>query len=99
MQKEREAYEVIIEKGKLIYKQSEAAVNTVQGTKWIFVLSTSRILFVGQKERGQFHHSSFLAGAATIASGRLVVLHGTLHVRNVNLLPTYLNLYSSTPNN
>ncbi|XVF86831.1 hypothetical protein PTKIN_Ptkin18bG0074000 [Pterospermum kingtungense] len=77
--KEREAYEVIMEKGKLIYKQSRAAVNTIEGTKWIFVLSTSRVLYVGQKKRGHFHHSSFLAGAATIASGRLVVLNGTLH--------------------
>ncbi|XWS12088.1 hypothetical protein CRYUN_Cryun37aG0060200 [Craigia yunnanensis] len=76
--KEREAYEVILEKGKLIYKQSKTTVNTIEGTKWIFVLSTSRILYVGQKEKGLFQHSSFLAGGATIASGRLVVRHGTL---------------------
>ncbi|OMO70748.1 IQ motif, EF-hand binding site [Corchorus capsularis] len=76
--KEREAYEVSLEGGKLIYKQSRVAVNTIEGTKWIFVLSTSRILYIGQKEKGQFQHSSFLAGAATIASGRLVVHHGTL---------------------
>ncbi|XVF25155.1 hypothetical protein REPUB_Repub13aG0189200 [Reevesia pubescens] len=76
--KEREAYEVILERGKLIYKQSKVTVNTIEGTKWIFVLSTSRILYVGQKERGLFQHSSFLAGGATIASGRLVVRHGTL---------------------
>ncbi|XP_022720909.1 IQ domain-containing protein IQM1-like [Durio zibethinus] len=76
--KEREAYEVILQRGKLIYKQSKAAVNTIERTKWIFVLSTSRILYVGQKEKGLFHHSSFLAGGATIASGRLVVRRGTL---------------------
>ncbi|XP_021294351.1 IQ domain-containing protein IQM1-like [Herrania umbratica] len=76
--KEREAYEVVLEKGKLIYKQSKVAVNTIEGTKWIFVLSTSRILYVGQKEKGLFQHSSFLAGGATIASGRLVVRDGTL---------------------
>ncbi|XWS18856.1 hypothetical protein CRYUN_Cryun32bG0080900 [Craigia yunnanensis] len=76
--KERQVYEVILEKGKLIYKQSKAAVNTIEGTKWIFVLSTSRILYVGQKEKGLFQHSSFLAGGATIASGRLAVRHGTL---------------------
>ncbi|XP_017977990.1 PREDICTED: IQ domain-containing protein IQM1 [Theobroma cacao] len=76
--KEREAYEVVLEKGKLIYKQSKVAVNTIEGTKWIFVLSTSRILYVGQKEKGLFQHSSFLAGGATIASGRLVILDGTL---------------------
>ncbi|XWS16211.1 hypothetical protein CRYUN_Cryun34aG0065700 [Craigia yunnanensis] len=77
--KEREAYEVILERGKLIYKKSKAAVNTIEGTQWIFVLSTSRILYVGQKEKGHFQHSSFLAGEATIASGRLVVRHGTLN--------------------
>ena len=80
LQKEREAYEVILEKGKLIYKQSKTTVNTIEGTKWIFVLSTSRILYVGQKEKGLFQHSSFLAGGATIASGRLVVRRGTLDV-------------------
>ncbi|KAL4367768.1 hypothetical protein GQ457_05G024860 [Hibiscus cannabinus] len=77
--KEREAYEVMLEKGKLIYKQSKEAVNTREGSKWIFVLSTCRILYVGEKVKGLFQHSSFLAGGATIASGRLVVHHGTLH--------------------
>ncbi|GMI86060.1 IQ-motif protein 1, embryo sac development arrest 39 [Hibiscus trionum] len=77
--KEREAYEVILEKGKLIYKQSKEAVNTREGSKWIFVLSTCGILYVGEKVKGLFQHSSFLAGGATIASGRLVVHHGTLH--------------------
>ena len=80
LQKEREAYDVILERGKLIYKQSKAAVNTIEGTQWIFVLSTSRILYVGQKEKFHFQHSSFLAGGVTIASGRLVVRHGTLDV-------------------
>ncbi|KAK8670271.1 hypothetical protein V6N13_105030 [Hibiscus sabdariffa] len=79
LQKEREAYEVMLEKGKLIYKQSKEAVNTREGSKWIFVLSTCRVLYVGEKVKGLFQHSSFLAGGATIASGRLVVHHGTLH--------------------
>ncbi|MBA0873126.1 hypothetical protein Goshw_027383 [Gossypium schwendimanii] len=77
--KEREAYEVILEKGKLIYKQNKAPVSTREGSKWIFVLSTSRILYVAEKVKGLFQHSSFLAGGATVASGRLVVRHGTLH--------------------
>lgn len=47
-QKERRAYEVIIKDGKLFYKQSGIPVNSVDGTKWIFVLSTSRTLYVGQ---------------------------------------------------
>ncbi|XP_010925537.2 IQ domain-containing protein IQM1-like [Elaeis guineensis] len=76
--KEREAYEVIVKDGKLIYKQSGELVNTVEGCKWIFVLSTYRALYVGQKKKGLFQHSSFLAGGATTAAGRLVVTEGIL---------------------
>ncbi|KAK7255616.1 hypothetical protein RIF29_29030 [Crotalaria pallida] len=76
--KEREAYEVIVEGGKLIYRKSQDLVHTAEGSKWIFVLSSSRILYVGEKKKGQFQHSSFLAGGATIASGRLVAQNGLL---------------------
>lgn len=76
---EREAYEVIVE-GKLVYKQSNNLVHTTDGSKWIFVLSSSRVLYVGQKEKGKFQHSSFVAGAPTIASGRIVAHNGVLHV-------------------
>ncbi|KAH1207573.1 IQ domain-containing protein IQM1 [Glycine max] len=76
---EREAYEVIVEGGRLVYRQSRDLVHTTEDSKWIFVLSTSRILYVGQKKKGQFQHSSFLAGGATIASGRLVAQNGVLH--------------------
>ncbi|WJX69768.1 hypothetical protein P8452_53958 [Trifolium repens] len=77
---EREAYEVIVEGGKLVYKQSKNLVHTTEGSKWIFVLSSSRAMYVGQKEKGKFQHSSFVAGAATIASGRIVAHNGVLHV-------------------
>ncbi|XP_072993264.1 IQ domain-containing protein IQM1-like [Typha latifolia] len=76
--KEREAYEVIVENGKLVYKQSDILVNTTEESKWIFVLSTSRTLYVGQKNKGRFQHSSFLAGGATTAAGRLVANEGVL---------------------
>lgn len=75
---ERDAYEVIVEGGKLMYKKSEALVNTIEGSKWIFVLSTTRSLYMGQKKKGSFQHSSFLAGAATTAAGRLVAKEGIL---------------------
>ncbi|KAI3407422.1 uncharacterized protein J3R85_020992 [Psidium guajava] len=75
---EREAYEVIVENGKLMYKQSSVLVDSVEGSKWIFVLSTSRALYVGQKKKGVFQHSSFLAGAAITAAGRLVAHNGIL---------------------
>ncbi|KAM2002264.1 hypothetical protein ACFX15_025989 [Malus domestica] len=75
---EREAYEVVVENGKLLYRQSGVLVSTNEGSKWIFVLSTTRSLYVGQKKKGQFQHSSFLAGGATTAAGRLVARDGIL---------------------
>lgn len=80
MQVEREAYEVIVVSGKLLYKKSEVLVETPEGTKWIFVLGTSRKFYVAEKKKGVFQHSSFLAGGATIAAGRLVARNGILEV-------------------
>lgn len=85
VQKERESYEVIVEDGKLVYRISGNFVNTVEGSKWIFVLSTSRTLYVGQKKKGVFQHSSFLAGAAITAAGRLVARDGVLEVIHIVL--------------
>ncbi|KAG8657212.1 IQ domain-containing protein IQM1 [Manihot esculenta] len=76
--KERETYEVIVEDGKLVYGQTGMLITTTEGSKWIFVLSTSRALYVGQKKKGAFQHSSFLSGGATIAAGRLVATEGVL---------------------
>ncbi|MCL7029839.1 hypothetical protein MKW94_022276, partial [Papaver nudicaule] len=78
---ERKNYEVTVEDGKFMYKQSGELLNTSDESddaKWIFVLSTSKNLYVGQKKKGTFQHSSFLAGGATSAAGRLVVENGTL---------------------
>ena len=50
-QKEREDYEVVIEDGKFLYKKSGQILDTSCGprdAKWIFVLSTSKNLYVGQ---------------------------------------------------
>ncbi|XP_059432246.1 IQ domain-containing protein IQM1 isoform X2 [Corylus avellana] len=76
--KEREAYEVIVENGKLLYRTNGEPLETIEGSKWIFVLSTTRSLYVGQKKKGSFQHSSFLAGGATTAAGRLVAHQGLL---------------------
>ncbi|XP_058069678.1 IQ domain-containing protein IQM2-like [Magnolia sinica] len=79
--KERETYEVIVEDGIFRYKHNGQLLNTSKGTtnsKWIFVLSTLKTLYVGQKKKGMFQHSSFLAGGATSAAGRLVVEEGIL---------------------
>ncbi|KAL1825367.1 hypothetical protein ACET3Z_012145 [Daucus carota] len=75
---EREAYEVIVENGKLVYRRSGVFLETIEGSKWIFVLSTSRNLYVGKKKKGEFQHSSFLSGGATMAAGRLVAHDGVL---------------------
>jgi hypothetical protein len=39
LQKEREEYEVIVEKGKLVFRQDGRLVNTDEKSKWIFVLT------------------------------------------------------------
>lgn len=78
---ERKAYEVIVEDGRFYYKQSGELLDTREGpkdVKWIFVLSASMNLYVGQKKKGTFQHSSFLAGGATSAAGRIVVEDGLL---------------------
>ena len=36
LQKEREAFEVIVDNGKLVYRHSGKLVNTTEGSKWIF---------------------------------------------------------------
>ncbi|KAF8097039.1 hypothetical protein N665_0296s0022 [Sinapis alba] len=75
---EREAYEVIVEDGRLLYKQSMTLINSSEESKSIFVLSTTRTLYVGKKKKGVFQHSSFLSGGATTAAGRLVARDGIL---------------------
>ncbi|KAK9664644.1 hypothetical protein RND81_14G058000 [Saponaria officinalis] len=78
---ERDAYEVIVEEGKLVFKANKKAVDTTEetkGAKWIFVLSVTKTLYVGQKIKGNFQHSSFLAGGATLSAGRLVAENGSL---------------------
>ncbi|KAL3631622.1 IQ domain-containing protein iqm6 [Castilleja foliolosa] len=78
---ERSAYEVVITEGKLLYKQSGKLIDTREGpeaVKWIFVLSVSKTLYVAEKKKGKFQHSSFLAGGATLSAGRLVVEDGIL---------------------
>ncbi|KAM0038469.1 putative IQ domain-containing protein IQM [Helianthus debilis subsp. tardiflorus] len=78
---EREAYEVIVEDGKFMYKLSKTVIDTTDGpkdTKGIFVLSPSMVLYIGTKQKGKFQHSSFLAGGATISAGRVVIRDGIL---------------------
>ena len=80
LQEERKLYEVVIEDGRLFYKQSGKPIQSTEDAKWIFVLSTSKTLYIGQKNKGTFQHSSFLAGGATLSAGRLVVEDGVIKV-------------------
>ncbi|XP_021908526.1 IQ domain-containing protein IQM3, partial [Carica papaya] len=78
---EREEYEFVVVEGKIIHKLTGTFLDTKsgsQGTKWIFVMSTFKKLYAGLKKKGRFHHSSFLAGGATLAAGRLEAENGTL---------------------
>ncbi|KAI3683458.1 hypothetical protein L1987_83961 [Smallanthus sonchifolius] len=78
---ERKAYEVAIENGKFYYKQTGLLIDTVgqtRGAKSIFVLSTTKTLYVGIKKKGSFQHSSFLSGGAALAAGRIVAEKGVL---------------------
>lgn len=80
---ERKPYEVAIENGKLFYKQTGELIDTMsqtKGAKWIFVLSTTKTLYVGIKEKGSFQHSSFLSGGAALAAGRIIAEKGVLKV-------------------
>ncbi|XP_019193192.1 PREDICTED: IQ domain-containing protein IQM5-like [Ipomoea nil] len=76
--REREEYEVILEEGKMKYSRNGSFVDSIEGTEWIYVLSPERVLYVAQKEKGRFHHSSFLAGGAAIAAGKLLVSNGVI---------------------
>uniref|UniRef100_A0A1J3C751 IQ domain-containing protein IQM3 n=1 Tax=Noccaea caerulescens TaxID=107243 RepID=A0A1J3C751_NOCCA len=78
---EREEYEYVIIEGKIVHKLTGKFLHTMhgsEGTKWIFVMSTFKKLYAGLKKKGRFHHSSFLAGGATLAAGRVVVDNGVV---------------------
>ncbi|XP_022883550.1 IQ domain-containing protein IQM3-like [Olea europaea var. sylvestris] len=77
--KEREYYEYVIVDGKILHNMTGTPLH--HGSphlKYIFVVSTAKKLYAGEKEKGIFHHSSFLAGGATLTAGRLFVEDGLL---------------------
>lgn len=78
LQKEREAYEVIIEEGKLMYKQSQQIIDTSEGPKsdkWIFVLSTSKSLYVGKVH---FYFLACMLKKIYIKSTYIIILQNTI---------------------
>ncbi|CAN6438758.1 unnamed protein product [Victoria cruziana] len=78
---EREDYEYLPRNGKILHAKSGELLDTTRShprAKWIFVMSTSKKLYAGVKKKGEFHHSSFLAGGVTLAAGRLAAENGVL---------------------
>ncbi|KAK3034473.1 hypothetical protein RJ639_033329 [Escallonia herrerae] len=74
---EREYYEYVLAEGTIVHKRTGGLPDTkheLQDSKWKFVMSTSREICW----KGLFHHSSFLAGGATLAAGRLMAECGKL---------------------
>lgn len=62
-QQEREHYEYIVVEGKIIHKQTGNLLDTSngsKGTKWIFVMSTSKRLYAGEV-RGQIEQEHALS--------------------------------------
>ncbi|CAG8478038.1 20083_t:CDS:2 [Gigaspora margarita] len=51
---------------------------SVKREKWIYVTDCLGNFYVGQKIKGHFHHSSFLAGGAIAAAGGIKVQYGKL---------------------
>ncbi|XP_022870258.1 IQ domain-containing protein IQM3-like [Olea europaea var. sylvestris] len=77
--KEREYYEYVVVDGKILHNITRIPLHHGSPQlKYIFVVSTSKKLYIGEKEKGIFHHSSFLAGEATLTAGRLLVEDGVL---------------------
>ncbi|KAF9954935.1 hypothetical protein BGZ72_004163 [Mortierella alpina] len=47
-------------------------------SKFIYVTDPKGTLYVAQKKKGNFHHSSFLGGGTVCAAGGIIVNHGKL---------------------
>lgn len=50
-QQEREHYEYIVVEGKIVNRQTGDLLDTTNGAKWIFVMSTSSRLYIGRVNR------------------------------------------------
>lgn len=62
--------------GRLVFRETGEYVNTNDGRRWIFVIDEAGRFYVHPKEKGRFHHSSFLSGRPVLAAGRLHAQHG-----------------------
>lgn len=78
--KERQQYEVVVRNGFLVWANRGGSPSTVDfepvhtvntQERWIFVIDLMGRCFLHTKEKGRFHHSSFVSGAPVQAAGRL----------------------------
>jgi len=91
---QRKGYEVRVEKGKFEkyiphptlpgngtwqdYDTSKSVTYLKGAGTAIYVMTTDGALYVGSHSVGEFHHSSFLAGAPVACAGEIRVRHGKL---------------------
>lgn len=62
----------------MIFKRCSLEIELVG--KMVMFSDEVAFAMISQKKKGEFHHSSFLAGGATIAAGRLAAEDGILKV-------------------
>lgn len=85
-ERERERHRVIVHDRMLVWASDDAPfgrgemspVQTESDVKWIFVIDVSKELYICRKRKGSFHHSSFTAGGAVLAAGRINVDNGNI---------------------
>ncbi|CAG8492232.1 14793_t:CDS:2 [Funneliformis mosseae] len=65
-------------------RQGSTGSTGMKHEKWIYVTDCDGNFYVGQKIKGHFHHSSFLAGGAICAAGGIKVREGKLLEINPN---------------
>ena len=72
-----------IDQGAPFHSGNHKTGDGAQNKGWaIFVMSPSGYFYAHSKEVGRFHHSSFLAGTATLAAGCLCVANGKIIGQN-----------------
>jgi hypothetical protein len=79
-QEERRNYEVIVDQGKLYYKDNGELVGNMfepGGLTGIYVMDLEGRIYISyEKSKGYFHHSSLVGGESVAAAGEITVIDG-----------------------
>ena len=79
-QEERRNYEVIVDQGKLYYKDNGELVGNMfepGGLSGIYVMDLQGRIYISyEKSTGYFHHSSLVGGESVAAAGEITVIDG-----------------------